>query len=661
MSATTTHRIDMPAPGRHVAVPVERLRGDPRRDLMMQFASLGDSCEFGFAQRAYAAEPFDLLRWAATPLPALLDLLNSRFAEIGDPRYLRSWLTPRGEYLTEHTRYGFRWHAFARKDGTTPEALHRLECARVPRLAEMMVDYLTEGHRIFVIRREDPLTEADVVPLPQAMRRYGQAPLLFVIPANGRATAGTVERLGDGLLRGYIDRFADPAAVPRTTDVQGWLRICQSAWMARNGIAIPPPRLGHIMPDELTCSTEEDLSISAQSHIQLSRVLMQQGKLTEAEQELRRGIELDPADAGCNGVLSRLLVRQGRIEEAVTTARKAASLDPGQVQARSHLASLLLRTGDNFGAEQEQHAAIALEPNTAALYVTLGHILVRLNRVDDAVVAARRAVELDPRRPQFHALLGGFLLRNGDPAAAEQAHLAAIELDPNVAAFHANLAGTLGRQDRVDQAIQAIRRAVALDEGNSGFRVQLGALMVRQGDLTGAERELRAAIEIHPNVVQLHNQIAHVVARQGRIDEAIAAARHAITLDGSNAHMHAVLGGFLMQNGALEAAEQELKAAVVAQPGIAQFHFSLSHVLSRQGRGDDAIASAQRASELVPANDAVRRRLDVLLAARQTAEAAAPPAAAPALVEAVPLKPPKVPPSPKHKGKRRSGSRRKGR
>jgi hypothetical protein len=67
---------------------------------------------------------------------------------------------------------------------------------------------------------------------------------------------------------------------------------------------------------------------------------------------------------------------------------------------------------------------------------------------------------------------------------------------------------------------------------------------------------------------------------------------------------------------------------------------TLSGVLSRQGRLDDAIASARRACELAPANDGFRRGLDALLAERDKAAAAAPAAEAPALAATAPPPPP---------------------
>ena len=56
-----------------------------------------------------------------------------------------------------------------------------------------------------------------------------------------------------------------------------------------------------------------------------------------------------------------------------------------------------------------------------------------------------------------------------------------------------------------------------------------------------------------------------------------------------------------MRNGMLDEAEKELQEALAAEPSVAQFHMLLSHLRSRQGRLEDAIAYARRANELAPA------------------------------------------------------------
>ena len=61
-----------------------------------------------------------------------------------------------------------------------------------------------------------------------ALNRYGEATLLWVVPAERDRPAGTVEVVMPGLLKGYIDRFA-PDHNAHDFSFDGWLRICANA------------------------------------------------------------------------------------------------------------------------------------------------------------------------------------------------------------------------------------------------------------------------------------------------------------------------------------------------------------------------------------------------------------------------------------------------
>jgi hypothetical protein len=199
-------------------------------ELIKRFTGLGANCEFGFVQRAYAVEPLDLFRWASTRLSTVIDLLNNRFDGIADAANIRLRPTSAGEYMVDNIRYNFSWHAWAKVDKISPEALLRRECERLPRLAEILVDHLTKGDRVMVIKALRNFSLGDIEPLRMAIRKYGDAPLLFVnTTIESQAVAGTVEVAGDLLLRGHIDRFAAPESVPRTTNPEIWLQICEAA------------------------------------------------------------------------------------------------------------------------------------------------------------------------------------------------------------------------------------------------------------------------------------------------------------------------------------------------------------------------------------------------------------------------------------------------
>lgn len=192
-------------------------------ELMKWACSLGESCELGVAQRKVGAEPLDLLRWANTSPSNLVAMIEDRFRDIGDPNLIVVQRRPK-EFLASHKKYGIRWHAFGKIE-ETDDFVHAREAKRLPRLAEKLMDEMSDRSRLFVVRLlrgDDHIFER----ISKAMSAYGTPTLLCV-------TQGPDDRVvGDSsFLKGQIPSFSDPARVPGTTDTASWVRLIRAAFM----------------------------------------------------------------------------------------------------------------------------------------------------------------------------------------------------------------------------------------------------------------------------------------------------------------------------------------------------------------------------------------------------------------------------------------------
>jgi hypothetical protein len=201
----------------------------PIDQLMMQFESLGENCEFGLAQRRCGAEPLGLLRFASTPLAALLTALKHRFDDFGDPERIELRISPdRREYLVLDRRYGILYHPWLLVGEAAPEDILAREAKRLPLLTRKLIEDLEEGRKIFVYRGMQPLSRVLMSRLVEALRGYGRCTLLWVERQDATHPPGTVEVLAEELLKGYIDRFA-PAENAHDLSLDGWIALCQHA------------------------------------------------------------------------------------------------------------------------------------------------------------------------------------------------------------------------------------------------------------------------------------------------------------------------------------------------------------------------------------------------------------------------------------------------
>jgi hypothetical protein len=215
----------------------------PLHDLMLQFESLGQNCEFGLVQRQCQSEPLGLLRFSSTPLPQLLEALDARFDGMGSPNTIHVDLSSNGrEYMVRDSRFGFLYHAWVNAGEMAPEDIVRRESRRVPFLVRKLVEDLEAGEKTFIFKGMSAMPEEEVFPLAMAIRRYGPNTLLFVTLSDADHKGGTVEAHAPGFLVGYVDRFA-PGNNANDLLLGQWVKVCREAYRLRlaAGLTVPQP------------------------------------------------------------------------------------------------------------------------------------------------------------------------------------------------------------------------------------------------------------------------------------------------------------------------------------------------------------------------------------------------------------------------------------
>jgi tetratricopeptide (TPR) repeat protein/TolB-like protein len=100
-------------------------------------------------------------------------------------------------------------------------------------------------------------------------------------------------------------------------------------------------------------------------HVEHGHELLEQGFLTEAAQEFREAITLDPTNAGAHAGLATLLEKNNDLTGARSEAQTAMKLQPSP-EALVVLARLDLRDNNLNAAAQHLDHALALEPGNSA-------------------------------------------------------------------------------------------------------------------------------------------------------------------------------------------------------------------------------------------------------------------------------------------------------
>ena len=142
--------------------------------------------------------------------------------------------------------------------------------------------------------------------------------------------------------------------------------------------------------------------VSPEGSFLLAMQYQRERNFVEAEALFRQAIVRAPewslAYAGLGNLLGRYL--QGRLEEAEREIRKAIALTPNWGRAQDLLAFVLRQQDRMEDAEQAAKKAVELAPNNLTHYNNYGMLLMELSRFDEAEAQFKKALELDPSNAQ---------------------------------------------------------------------------------------------------------------------------------------------------------------------------------------------------------------------------------------------------------------------
>lgn len=213
------------APRQGAAASEEELR-----DVALAFESLGDDCEFGLIQRKAGAEPIGLFRFAgAGSVENMIHLLNTGFEALGDPKYTRLFVLPNGEYGMRDERGFYIVHTFIKAGSVKEEAFLQQQIRRIDFLRRKLIEDLANCEKIFVYKSTiTELTEQQAFNLNRGLLRYGPNVLLGVSLENGDRRAGTILKLQDNVMLGFVDKMMHSEKAPGLAP-ETWFKLLRDA------------------------------------------------------------------------------------------------------------------------------------------------------------------------------------------------------------------------------------------------------------------------------------------------------------------------------------------------------------------------------------------------------------------------------------------------
>ncbi len=157
----------------------------------------------------------------------------------------------------------------------------------------------------------------------------------------------------------------------------------------------------------------------AEPHATLGMINHLDWKISEAEAEFKRAIELNPNYPTAHHWYSRFLWGLGRMDEAWAEINRASELDPLSLVIINNIAEQHIARGELNLAADVCSRMIDLDPNFWAGHQTSAIVLVKQGRNAEALIEAQKGVEISKRSNASLAFLAHLHGRMGKRAEAE--------------------------------------------------------------------------------------------------------------------------------------------------------------------------------------------------------------------------------------------------
>ncbi len=172
--------------------------------------------------------------------------------------------------------------------------------------------------------------------------------------------------------------------------------------------------------EALARASEIDSS-SPRMHVLLGDIYRQRLYFSDAEQEYRKALALQPEDPGALFGLSLTLLADSGIDEAYRLAQAALQKNPDDPEFNAVLGEILCDRQDFSGAEPYLRKGLNTKPELVThVHALLGKVYAETNRTQQAIRELKLALA-DDKDGLVHYQIGRLYLKLGDRASAERA------------------------------------------------------------------------------------------------------------------------------------------------------------------------------------------------------------------------------------------------
>jgi cellulose synthase operon protein C len=343
---------------------------------------------------------------------------------------------------------------------------------------------------------------------------------------------------------------------------------------------------------------------------------------SDAEDQLRKAIQLDPKNVSPRMALAGLLVRKGDAAGAIEQLNSAVAADPRNLIARSTLANLYLRQNDKAKAEEilrQGTEDLADMPQGADL---LQNYYVATHQIDRGVSDYAQLVGKHPKSAPLKIAYTRLLIaqKNFAPARDQIASLVKTDGgDPNVVFLN----GWMMLNDgKTNEAFDVLQKGAKNYPDNLQIKLALGRAARAKGDMGAAEGAYRDATRLSPRNIEAQNGLAQVAIDRRDFNQLAQVAEATIAIAPQASMPYVWRGISEASQKVIDKADADFQQAIKLDPKNSMAYFELAQVRLQQRKLPEARTLLQQSLDANPNSALALRNLVTLdLVDKQPAKA----------------------------------------
>ncbi|HEY4904978.1 MAG TPA: tetratricopeptide repeat protein [Candidatus Sulfotelmatobacter sp.] len=195
-------------------------------------------------------------------------------------------------------------------------------------------------------------------------------------------------------------------------------------------------------PDEAIAAFRKAADLQpkeTEPHVAAGHIMEMQKHYSEAEEEYKKALALDPASDALTG-LANAYMQARSFPEAEECLRKLVQVHPEDAAAHIQLGRVLAAQGKNDGAVAELQAGLKIAPGDISAQRDLAETYVAAGKMAEAESAYRALIAAHPQDAELHRALGQALLHEKKFPEAQREFLTTVKLKPDFGEAYGDLA-----------------------------------------------------------------------------------------------------------------------------------------------------------------------------------------------------------------------------